>query len=436
MALELVQTQEQQLKMTPALFQAITLLQYNHQELTEYIEERALDNPLIELERPFDRYEQPIPSGGWDRTADSRTDILEATVSNQQNFREDLSAQVRLLSLSGAVRRTVQYLIEALNESGYLMMSESELSSMLDEDEATIDQAIDILQSLHPAGIGARGLTECLLLQLRAQGHDESLAACILQTQPEVFVNGDWEHVKNQLNVTDAALTAAIEQIRALNPTPIQDSVKEDDYIVPELTIRKNGPKYEVFLDQDDLPVIHIDNDYYQQMQKYEGATAKYINQKYQEVLSLRQAILQRKQTMSSIAQTFIHYQDAFLDYGRFYLKPMTLKSVAETIGVHESTVSRAVKHKYIQTPQGVFEFKQLFVRGGPKDSTGEATPYKIKQWIKRMIDDENTSQPYSDQKLSELLAQQQSINLSRRAVAKYRKTIGIPSSTRRKKGE
>ncbi|MFC7394571.1 RNA polymerase factor sigma-54 [Scopulibacillus cellulosilyticus] len=434
MALEMMQTQTLNLKMSPALYQAISLLQYTNTELYDFIKEQAMENPLIHLE------ESSIPSkslmSGWQNQPPdkTRTDIIEETISHKSDFRDSLFQQASVLSIDNSLKKAVHYLIDSLNDMGYLEEPLDLLSEELNIDLSLFEEALTVLQSFDPPGIGARNLQECLLLQLRALPDRSPLAEQIVSEFIEVFVTGDWALLSEDLGVFENDVQKAVEIIQSLHPNPVDNFEQHPvQYIVPDVTIKKDETGYRCIMEDYFLPQLSVNFDDYRVFRKDgDKETRRYLQKKYHEAQWLIQSLSKRKQTLLQVTEIVIERQMAFLDNGPSYLKTLTLGMVADQLGVHESTVSRAIKNKHIQTPHGLFTYKELFVRG-VKTSEGSVSTYDIKETIKRMIASENPEKPLSDQMITTKL-QEQGIQISRRAVAKYRGECGISSSTKRKK--
>ncbi|MBM7644979.1 RNA polymerase sigma-54 factor [Scopulibacillus daqui] len=435
MALEMIQTQTLNLKMSPALYQAISLLQYTNTELVDFIKEQAMENPLIHLEDSSYMSSKPLSSSWHNQPADkTRTDIIEETISDKGDYRESLYQQANVLSLDHSLKKALIYLIDSLSDHGYLEESLELLAEDLNIDISLLNEALAILQSFEPAGIGARSLQECLLLQLKSLPEKAPLAEQIVSEFIDVFITGDWSSLSKELGVTGHDIQKAVEMIQSLHPNPV-DNFEQGlvQYIIPDVTIKKDESGYRCIMEDYFLPQLSVNFDDYRILRKDgDKETRRYLQKKYHEAQWLVQCLSKRKQTLLEVTEVVIERQRAFLEKGPKLLKTLTLGMVAEELGVHESTVSRAIKNKHIQTPHGLFPYKELFVRG-VKTAEGSISTHDIKETIKRLIASENPAKPLSDQAITMRL-KEKGIQISRRAVAKYRSECGILSSTKRKR--
>lgn len=438
MGLSISQTQTLKLNMTPALYQAISLLQYNNLDLSNFIRRQALENPLLQVEEPA--YASGFSAGAAGRSAPdgsskSRTDIIEQTLAAEINFRDQLHIDLHHLTLGKEIMRAADWLIDSLNDRGYLEDRLEEVTADFDLDEDDRERVLKAVQSLDPPGVGARSLQECLRLQLERAPERDWIAETIAADYIDCFLTEDWETIAEALDVDERDVRVAVERIRALDPVPVDVTKSEAalQYVVPDIRIAKSEIGFQCLLEDQLLPKVTInEEDYERYLQTSDSETKRYIRKKMNEAKWLLTGVSKRKQMLMKIAGIIIDKQNKFLNSGKKEtLEPMTMKMAAEWLSVHESTVSRAVTNKYVQTPVGLLAFKDFFAKG-LKTEDGSVSVYQVKSLIKSIISNENKKKPLSDQNIVFLL-KDKGVECSRRVVSKYRKECGIASSSGRK---
>ncbi|MET3574947.1 RNA polymerase factor sigma-54 [Bhargavaea ullalensis] len=426
MNLAMTQRQELKLVMTMELRQAIEILQYTTYELEQFLIEQQMDNPLIELQEPAGTFdERPFgvrPAGG------SRNGMLpECWKGTEPLFRDELCALARMTFKDEADLALVQMLILNLDDDGYLR---------LPDDKAlctdTIDHGIRLLQQIGPAGIGARSLQECLLLQLEQIG-DNGPAASIIRDHFGLLARNRWSEMAALLEVPLKTVKEAQELIRSLQPKPcgfISDF--KPDYVTPDVIVEETAEGLTFRLNDRHLPELRMNPDYLSLLSSENEAT-DYLTDQYRKFRWLQNSLDQRRSTIIKIVGVLLEKQHRFFTGGPCSLQPLTMKEVADEIDMHESTVSRAVSGKTIRTPAGTFDLRSLF---GSKLSTADGdavSQNKVKSLLRQLVDGENKSKPLSDQKLADYLKQDKGITISRRTISKYREELNIPSSSIRK---
>lgn len=445
MALELgfhlLQEQRLQLTMTPELRQSIQLLQYAASELALYIHEQVQENPLLSIkEEEENQNEDQI--GFFDtgfsyrnkrRQIDGRQNQDLYQIEASPSLIQELVQQVRLLRLTSAERNACIYLIYSLDDRGMIDSLSLEECKRLQNSESLVDQALHIVQSLEPAGVGARSLAECLELQLRR--FQSSELACQLVYHLVELAEKRYKDLAIQYDCTVEDILFALEEIKRCNPRPVSNYHTESPvYIEPDIRIEWLHGEYTIALNERLIPQIEIHSAYdettYQQLDE---STKGYMRSAIQRAIWLSKAIEQRKKTITSVTRAVVEYQRNFFERGESYLRPLNLKEVAANVGVHESTVSRVTQNKFIETHHGVFPFRYFFPHGITSQHGVDVTTAKIKQKIEELIKNEDPVQPLSDQLLSNIL-KQSGIVISRRTVAKYREEMGISSSTKRRR--
>lgn len=427
MELGLIQKQTTQLVMTTQLRQAISILQYSTLELMEYIKEEALENPLIELQTP-----------SWEaglRTRKSysgdKVDPLDYVAERGQSLSDELHEQARCMNLTSEEATIVHYLIDNIDEIGYLRIKDDEVINRFQLTQESFEGAIQLLQSLEP-GIGGRSLSECLCLQLNATSPIHALARKLVKANLKALAERKYVELSKEYGVNVEEIQRAADLIATLDPRPGTRWYADiPQYVAPDIIIQEKDGTYSVMLLDDDLPSMKITNTY-QSFEK--GEAAQYIKNKYQQVNWLIKSIEQRKQTLRTIMGVLIKHQKAFLQMGISELKPITLKEVASEAGVHESTVSRAIKNKYVQTPQGLYALKDLFTSSLTTEREVGTSSSSVKVFIKELVTNEDKKKPLSDQKIVDALHIQKGVTVSRRTIAKYREELRIPGSSRRKR--
>ncbi|MFO7263614.1 MAG: RNA polymerase factor sigma-54 [Bacillota bacterium] len=429
---QLKQEQTLRLTLTPQLRQAIEILQFSSVELLEYLHQQQMENPLIELEGLY-QYIHDVPGTAAPRQQEERDrPWYHRVVVSEATLHERLEAQLMELPLPDELKPICKYLIGNVDERGYLDISVGEAASLLGVEEALVEQAIAWLQQMDPPGVCARNLTECLLLQLRRTSPDDELALRLVEEALEELAQGKIQSLAQRYGVTPAEVQRAYDRIQSLNPHPgLAYSAETPRYLVPDVQIEKVDGEYVILMLDHWLPHFRINPAYHQLIHHSDEQVANYMREKLNAALWIAKSIEQRRQTLYRVVECLVEEQKAFLEKGPAYLRPLTLKQVAEKLGMHESTVSRATSGKYAQTPQGLIELKAFFTHSiGAED---EVSPERAKLRLKALIDGEDKRKPYSDQKLAELL-QAEGICLSRRTVAKYREEMRIPSSAKRKR--
>ncbi|MDY7432221.1 RNA polymerase factor sigma-54 [Bacillus sp. V26] len=434
MDMKLQQVQVLKPQLTQELRQAITLLGYHSAELAEYIDELSLENPLIE------RKETDTPPLSYHKTNKNRISRQEAglQLSNPQKTLQDVLKQQSLdMNLSNTEKKIFNYLIHSLDSNGYLEEDVEEAARRLSVSAEEAEAVLRKLQSLEPAGIGARSLQECILLQLQRLPNRNEQAELLVSEHFDVFAQKNWKALSKETGIPLHAIQDISDKIAALHPRPglLFASPEQDMYIEPDIFIIVKNGQITAELNSRSFPEIELHPQYRPLLSS--GAcqdTVSYLSTKYQEWRWLSRALRQRKQTITRIVNELTARQKDFFLKGRSAMKPLTLREVADCLGLHESTISRAIKGKTIQTPYGLFEMKMFFSGKAEASGDGDTSNYAVKTHLQALIQQEDKTKPLSDQKLADLLYEQHRIQISRRTVAKYRDQLNIPSSAARKR--
>ncbi len=463
--LNLVQTQK--LIMTPELKQAIEILQYNAQELNDFVDEELLNNPVLEKmasveevkseredndfesesagedtnkemdwEEIVKYFEDARPMGNTSYNLDNDMNY-DNFIASEESLEDYLMMQLKLMSLDVHTLSICEYLVESIDDNGYLDVDEKDTALLFKVDFEKIEDSIGLVQSLDPAGVGARSIKECLLLQLYRMGYEDSIEEELVKDYLEDIGQKRFAQIAKKMGETAERVQQAYDFIKTLEPKPGSEfaSLREVRYIVPDVYVEKVKDEYVVMVNESASPKLKI-NHFYQKMVKQakgDTVTAEYLNKNIQSALRIIKSIEQRRNTIYKVCKAIVDYQFDFFEKGMLYLKPLNLKDIADEVEVHESTVSRAVNGKYMQCPNGLFEIKYFF-QSGVRGNSGEGVSSEsVKSIIKEMIDNEDLKKPTSDQKITDILTQK-GINISRRTVAKYRDELGILPSSKRKR--
>lgn len=431
--MELKQTQQQQMKMAPMLFEAISLLQYNQMDLNAYLKEKALENPLIEF-RDAERPPVRVSSGSMLST----TDIIENTLSNSFSFRDELKDQARFHPSRNGDEAILMDMIDNLDEKGYWLEDLEEWADTMAYPFEAVEAAFEVLRSLEPAGVGATNLQDCLLLQVERLNIEHKKLICdLIRNYLELLAQGDWEMLSIELRASKETLHEAYEMIRGLSPYPVKGLDQGPvNYIVPDLTLEQDGGRFFLKLDKGALPKLSLNQSYYSNLLSIvnDKKDRSYIQKKFTEADWLIKGLHRREETMVKIAEALTNFHEDQLGSSPENWTPLTLKEVADEVGIHESTVSRAIRDKYVRTPYGLMELKHFFPKGIKQGLEKGVSTAQIKEWLRELIQHEDPNHPFSDQDLVGVLSEKNGVNVSRRAVAKYRTEMHIGSSMKRKK--
>jgi len=474
--------QSQKLVMTPELIQAIQILQFNTQELESYVEEQLLTNPILEVqtaspnegpndkanedfqakpeefqpsqefETGFDSKEKTefdwaehfkekeyddISYRQWEYNTEKSDYTYEQFVSSEITLTEHLMFQLQFAPIKRSCRNIGRYIIESLDENGYMTLSLEEIAKELSVGTDKVEIVLDAIQSFEPAGVGARNLKECLLIQLAHQGCSDPLVREVVSNYLEDIAGNRLNNIAKALNVTVREIQIVSDLIKGLEPKPGRQfgSSSETRYIIPDVTVEKVDGEYIVTVNESSAPRLMVSS-YYQKMlldSDKESNISKFLTGRLNSALWLIKSIEQRRQTIFNVVSAVVKYQIDFFEEGPKHLKTLTLKQIADEVGIHESTVSRSINGKYMQSPRGIFEIKYFFTSGVSGNSGEGIASESIKTFIREIVENEDPKAPLSDQAMVEILAER-GIDISRRTVAKYRDEMNLPSSSKRKR--
>ncbi|MDE5414113.1 RNA polymerase factor sigma-54 [Alkalihalobacterium chitinilyticum] len=441
----LFQQQTTGLYMTKELRQAISLLQYSTTELTQYIQEQALENPLIELEDHFqaellkrEKQREDLDERQWESGyREQEVSPLDFVSSDRYNLQDHLLYQAKFLNLDEQSYEILCYFILHVNGDGYLSEPVEKMVEELGISEEDGEDVLMVLQNMEPTGVGARNLQECLLLQLAKRKDRNILAEMIIENYMQMLAERRWKELSKELSVTLQEIQQVYDLIQTLQPRPgVNYSDDPPKYVQPDVTVEEIEGELVVLVHDDLLPRIQLNKQYQSLLHDKSSDANEYVRKKYDQVKWLLKNIKQRQVTLYQVTDAIVRHQKEFFYKGAEALRPLTLKQIAEEIDVHESTVSRVTTNKYMQSPRGLFELKYFFTTALTNGNAGETSTSYAKEVIKSLIEKEDKRKPLSDQKIVDALKTQHEIELSRRAVAKYRDEMKIPSSSKRKRFE
>ena len=457
--MELNMTLKQTQTLSPQMMQSMEILQMGSQELLEYIEDLVQENPTVEVEENYsrlDEFNQLKRKLEWldandhqnryyhqQDQEDSQNDPLSnyGTVGNEEeNLYLYVSSQ--LPSLAEPLASAARLLVESLNQNGWLDETLEALAQETGYPLPVLEEALAVVQSLEPSGVGARSLRECLTLQLKRRPGDHSLALAIVDQHLDALAKSRFGLIAKETGADPEEVRDACALIKSLNPKPGTGFAARENltYINPDIIVVHFPDHFELLTNDYFFPTLSLSSYYRGLMKETEDPEVKdYLTNKVRQAKWVVRSIEQRRTTLLDCAEAILKLQESFFRKGPGHLVPMTLADVAELVGVHESTVSRAVKDKYIQCSGGVYPLSYFFSRGlgsaGAVSGEDAASPDFAKALLKKLIAGEDKKKPLSDQKLCERMAAE-GCKLSRRTVAKYRDELNIPSTTGRKEYE
>lgn len=456
----------QQLVLTPQLQLSIKILQLNHLELTDIISQELQENPVLELQDNFnenvadnngdlefekflDNYskineeyfekEKSYSQKDLNEDDEDTSNILDIYSAKRTNLYDHLLWQLHLEKLTDDEIIIGEEIIGNIDPDGYLRVELADIAKSLNVNEEDVLIVLKKIQKFDPVGIGSRNLKECLLNQIEVYGSPAPYLVTIIENYLEDLAKKSFKKISKELNITEEEVKFALDFINHnLNPKPgsgYEFSEYENQSIQPDVYVIKKGDDYDVVLNFDDMPFLKI-NKAYERMLKDKNCDPKvknYLQEKIKSAYWFIKSIQQRGSTILTVAKEIVERQKEFLDKGPSFMKPLTLKDIAVSLNLHESTISRVTSNKYIMTPQGLYEMKYFFSGGIRKIGVEDVSSTSVKELIKELINQENPSKPLSDQELSDIL-KSKGYCIARRTVTKYRESMGILSSSMRKK--
>jgi RNA polymerase sigma-54 factor len=366
--------------------------------------------------------------------AEKRQHFFDSLVS-ETSLQEHLMQQAEMTDLSPPAILAIQHLVGSLDDRGFLTQTPSDVALQTGLPLDAVQEALKILKTFDPPGIGAKDLADCLLLQLAAKGRSDSLALRMIRDYFDLLTRRRIPELARKLGADADDVQSAIEEIGKLDPAPGRRFAEDNNrVVVADVTVEKDGDEWKIHLNSDYIPRLRISSTYRDLIAK--GTLSKderdYLRERMRSGKFLIDSIEQRQRTIERITREIINAQKEFFENGVSALKPLTMTQIADVVGVHETTVSRAIANKYIKTPHGVFDFKYFFTPGYQNDSGASVSNTSVKEMIADLVAGEDKSTPLSDQEIVSKL-QEKGIKIARRTVAKYREELGIlPSNLRR----
>src|SRR3984957_9974944 len=462
--------------LTPGLVQMVSVLALNRLELREMINQEIMANPVLEevneegtaaenytdeafLKKeteklpetpvadpnPFDEFDfgsffgQYLDTGSERAASGEHEDIekpsFDKFLSSASSLTDHLAWQLSVSISTEEVRKIAEQIIGILDENAYLTATMEEIAAMGNYSMEDVEEALTMVQEFDPAGVGARDLQECLQIQLKLVDPQNTLAQQIIADHLKLLQNNQMKEVARALNRPVELVKRAVDVIKRLDPKPgLRYNKTEPRLVEPDVQFRKVDGEWQGFMNDDDLPQLRL-NPTYRRLLARDAAdrdVRNYVKERFTAAIQLMKNIEQRKHTILRGCHPILRRQGDFLDYGPDHLKPMMIKEVAEEVGVHPSTVSRAVANKYVHTPQGVLELRTFFSESVNGPQGGEMSLLSLKRRVKKMIEDEDATQPLTDEQITKKLSDE-GIHVTRRTVAKYREDLRIPSTHRRR---
>lgn len=467
------QKQTQQLVLTQKMQQGLHILQLSGLELEQFVQQQIEANPFLEqLQQREPPVELPVASTtptpapesdfgfeesfdldsysdhwgikhreGQDlsRNADlwERRQYYENSITKSESLRSHLLTQMRIAAEDEQTYAIGERIIIGdIDDRGYFTGNTAEIARELEVTEEAVEQALELIKRFEPTGVGAANLTECLLLQIDAEYPEEEDLRILVRDHLDDLIQCRIPQIAKVMRRSTDHIEGLKELLKALNPWPGRIFSQElPQYIIPEVEVEKIDDKYVVRLIEDRSATLQVNREYQKVLNNgpMSPEDKNYIRQKLESAQWLCQNISQRQRTILRVAQAIVEVQQEFLDKGVEFIKPLTLQNIADRVGVHESTVARTTRGKYIQTPQGLFELKYFFSPGLSHESGEDQSSKSVMALVKKIIDEEDPHQPLSDQKIAEIIQKEHGTNIARRTVTKYREAMGILKTSMRR---
>ena len=466
----LSQTQTQRLMLTQKMQQAIQILQLSSIELEQYVQQELETNPVLEQlqkepEQDAEQPQEPRTSDDADTSddgsfdldayagqltdfrregtdfsrnpeANARRQFYEDSITREESFTSILLTQLNLATDDEQTHAIGERIIGDIDKKGYFTGSIEEIAGSMGVTPERVERVLYLIQRFEPTGVGARDVVECLLLQINVEYPDEEELKVLVSEHLDALERRQIPKIAKTMCVTPERVEQLKTMLATLDPWPGHEfSLEPPQYVTPDVIVEKTeDDEYIVYLTNETVPELRLSRQYRKMLKQ--GATDReakqYIRGKVESARWLIRNIQQRQSTILRIATAIVEVQEAFLDKGIEHIRPLTLQEIADKVGVHEATVSRTTRGKYMQTPQGFFEMKFFFSPGLRKDSGENQSAKSVQAMIEKLIDEEDKAKPLSDQKISNIL-KEQGIHIARRTVTKYRENLGILTTSLRK---
>jgi len=455
----------QKLALTPQLQLQLKLLQLPQLELSQYIQLELMENPILELDEETENiqenevsseeYEEPVAVDKLEKImideyfaerADDGRDLgyfnpgveekpsFELFYSTTTDLWEHLLWQLRLSKAPDKIRAVAEVVIGNIDEDGYLKATEEEIAKMSDADNETVKQAIALVQEFDPAGVAARDIKECLILQIKALGLGNTLVQSFIEEHLEDIKKKKYENIAKRFGISIDEVIKSVKIIEKLEPRPGRNFSKTQVNIpVPDVYVTKVEGEYQIILNDEGIPKLRLSKIYRELFteKNLPIQEKKYLREKFKNAVELLRSIEQRNRTIYRVTESLVKFQKEFFDKGVSYLKPLNLKDIAHDLGLHESTISRVTSNKYLACEHGLFSFRFFFSNALSSNHGGISTTL-VKDLIQKIINEEDHTNPLSDKEISDIL-KKQGIDIARRTVAKYREELKIPPKPLRK---
>ncbi|HHW19884.1 RNA polymerase factor sigma-54 [Thermodesulfovibrio thiophilus] len=455
----------QKLALTPQLQLQLKLLQLPQLELSQYIQLELMENPMLELDEDLeniqekeqtveesdeplavDKLEKIMIDDYFTERADDGRDLgyfnpgieekpsFELFYSTTDDLWQHLLWQLRLSKAPDKIRVVAEMVIGNIDEDGYLKATEEEIAKMSETDIESVKKAIEVVQGFDPAGVGARNLKECLILQIRALGLENTIIKSVIEEYLDDIKKKKYEHIARKLAISIDEVLKAVKIIEKLEPRPGRNFSKTMVNVpVPDVYVNKVEGQYQIILNDEGIPKLRL-NKLYRQLfteKQLQTQERKYLKEKFKNAVEFLKSLEQRNKTIYRVTESLLKFQKDFFDKGVSYLRPLNLRDVAGELGLHESTISRVTSNKYLACDHGIFNFK-FFFSNALSSNQGNVSTTLVKELIQNIINEEKAENPLSDKEIAEIL-QKRGIDIARRTVAKYREELKIPPKPLRK---
>lgn len=448
-----LQKQAQTQVVTPHLRQSLEILQVSALELRDVILEELQSNPVLE-ELPLDSFSlnetnspPPPPSNELyfqenqnfntyysPEDAVRRQYFLDSVVT-EKSLQEHIMEQAKLSECTPDELNAIEFMVGSLDDKGFLTLSIDEIKKLSNFSEETIISALKLLKNFDPTGIGSKDVQECLLIQLEAEGKLQSIAAHIIREHFSLLLRRRIPELAKKLNISIDEIQDALNVIATLDPTPGRRFQEDKNRpVIADASVQQSGNKWIVTLNNEYIPKIRLSSTYKELIAKGQLSLneKEYIQDKMHSGKFILNAIEQRQKTIERITNAILKFQKDFFEKGIAFLHPLTMNKVGNDLGLHETTISRAIANKFLDTPHGLFPYKYFFTSGYNVQNNEGPSSAGIKEEILKIVQSEPPGKPYSDQKIVEILSER-NITLSRRTVAKYREELGILATSLRR---
>jgi RNA polymerase sigma-54 factor len=406
--------------------------------ITTHDEEKG----IIELDEHWQDYFSDSSDIGYVSSGSSFNgedeEEFNTQIAQEESLKDHLSWQLHVSATTEVQREIGEYLIENIDEDGFLQVTLEDTAEFLDVPLLVAEQTLAIIQTFDPSGIGARNLSECLEIQCRHMDVDDDDILAVIHNHMDELERRRFKEIARALGVTEQHVQEISDFISTLVPRPgRQYSPVSNEYISPDVFVERVGGDWQIRVNDDGAPPLRISKKYQEMLHNKDGMTNEeydFIKKKFQSAIWLIRNIEQRNRTLFRVTKAIMDKQENFLDEGITALKPLKLRDIADELGIHEATVCRVVNKKYVQTTRGLFELKYFFSTGLESDGNEDMSAKSVMEIIRNLIDEEDEKKPLSDQKITEILHKDHQLNIARRTVAKYREKMGILPTSKRKR--